>query len=106
MTRKKKWKATRLSLESAAADLAAAQQELEASQQQAASAAGAPADLGQQQEQSPISILESGASLSHLRNQLTQAEERMASADRAAHRLQSEMGATRAQAETFCGVRG
>jgi chromosome segregation protein len=93
-------------LESAAADLAAAQQELEHSQQQATSAAGALAGLEQHQEQSRISILESVASLSNLRNQLTQAQERMAGADREAQRLQAEMETARAQAETFGGERG
>ena len=98
--------ANRQSLESAAADLAAAQQELEASQQQAVSAAGSLTELEQRQEQSRIAILESVAAISNLRNQLTQAEERMAAADREAHRLQSETATARAQAETFGGERG
>ncbi len=96
----------RQSLNSAAADLAAAQQELEASQQRAVSAAGVLAELEQQQEQSRVSILESVAAISDLRNQLTQAEERMAAADREAHRLQAEMATARTQAETFGGERG
>jgi chromosome segregation protein len=96
----------RLSLDSAAADLALAQQELEASQLQATTAAGALTGLEQQQEQSRVAILESVASFSDLRNQLTQAEERMAAADREAQRLQAEMAAVRAQAETFGGERG
>ncbi|MGH9517833.1 MAG: chromosome segregation protein SMC [Terriglobales bacterium] len=93
-------------LESAVADLAFAQQELEASQLQATSAAEALAGLEQQQEHSRAATLECIASLSNLRNQLTQAEERMAAADREAQRLQSEMAAARAQAETFGGERG
>jgi chromosome segregation protein len=93
-------------LESAAGDLALAQQELEASQLQATSAAGALAEIEQQQEHSRAATLECIASLSNLRNQLTQAEERMAAADREAQRLQSEMAAARAQAETFGGERG
>ena len=93
-------------LDSAAADLASAQLELEASQIQATSAAEALAGLEQQQEHSRIATLECVASLSNLRNQLTQAEERMAAADREAQRLQTEMAAARAQAETFGGERG
>jgi len=93
-------------LESAAADLATAQQELEASMQQATTAAASLTDLEQAQEQSRVAIIESVAAISNLRNQLTQAEERMAAGDREALRLQSEMAAARAQAETFGGERG
>ena len=98
--------ANRQTLESAAADLASAQQELEASVSQAALASTSLADLEQQQEQSRTAILESVAAISNLRNQLTQAEERMAAADRESQRLQSEMAAAAAQAETFGGERG
>src|SRR5207248_1317647 len=73
--------ANRQILESAAADLAAAQQELVASEQQAASASESLSDLERQQEHSRVAILESVASISNLRNQLTQAEERMAASD-------------------------
>jgi chromosome segregation protein len=96
----------RQSLESASVDLAAAQQEFEAAQQQAILAAGALTELELQQEESRVSILESVASLSDLRNQLTQTEERMAGADREAQRIQAEMATARAQAETFGGERG
>ena len=99
-------KSNRQVLESAATDLALAQHELEASQLQATSAAEALAGLEQQQEHSRAATLECIASLSNLRNQLTQAEERMAAADREAQRLQSEMATARAQAETFGGERG
>jgi chromosome segregation protein len=51
-------------------------------------------------------MLESVSTISNLRNQLIQAEERMAAADREAQRLQSEMSAARSQAETFGGERG
>jgi chromosome segregation protein len=98
--------ANRQILESAAADLAAAQQELVTSQQQATLASQALALLELQQEQSRASMLESVASISNLRNQLTQAEERMAASDREAHRLQSEMATAQAQADTFGGERG
>jgi chromosome segregation protein len=93
-------------LDSAAADLTAAQQELRLGEQQAAAASDSLAELEAQQEQSRVAILESVAAISNLRNQLTQAEERMAGADREAQRLQSEMAAARTQAETFGGERG
>jgi chromosome segregation protein len=93
-------------LEFAAADLRGAQQELVESQQGAAAASDALAELERQQEQSRVAILESVACLSNLRNQLTQAEERMAASDREAQRLQSEMTTATAQAETFGGQRG
>jgi chromosome segregation protein len=93
-------------LESAAADLAAAQQELATSEQMAGSASQSLAELERQQEQSRIAILDSVASISNLRNQLTQAEERMAASDRESQRLQAEMSAARGQAESFGGERG
>jgi len=93
-------------LDSAAADLASAQQELVAGEQQAVSASESLAELESRQEQSRVAILESVASISNLRNQLTQAEERMAASDREAQRLKSEMAAAQAQAETFGGERG
>ncbi len=93
-------------LNSAAADVAAAQQELEASQQQASFAEGALEELERRQEQSRIAILDCVASLANLRNQLTQAEERMAAADRESQRLHAEMATARTQAEIFGGERG
>jgi chromosome segregation protein len=93
-------------LDSAAADLAAAQEELGASQQQANLAEGALRELELQQERSRSEIMECVASLSNLRNRLTQAEERMAAADREAQRLQNEIATARTQAETFGGERG
>ena len=96
----------RQTLDSAAADLGGAQQELEASQQQADLAESALADLERRQERSRAEILECVASLSNLRNQLTQAEERMAAADREARRLGAELETACAQAKTFGGERG
>jgi chromosome segregation protein len=96
----------RLLLDSAAADVAAAQLDMDAAQQQASSTNVTLADLERQQEQSRIAILESVSAVSNLRNQLTQAEERMAAAGREAQRLESEMAAANAQAETFGGERG
>jgi chromosome segregation protein len=93
-------------LASAAAELAAAQAELEASHQQAELAAMSLSDLEKQQEQSRTAMFESVSAISNLRNHLTQAEERMAAADREAQRLQAEMEAARTQAEAFGGQRG
>jgi chromosome segregation protein len=93
-------------LDSAAADLSTAQQELQASQQDANLAVSALGQLEGQQEQSRVAILECVASLSNLRNQLTQAQERIAAAEREGQRLHAEIAAARAQTETFGGERG
>jgi chromosome segregation protein len=98
--------ANRQLLESAAADVRAAQLEFETAQQQAFLTTTTLGDLEQQQEQSRIAILESVSAVSNLRNQLTQAQERMAGATREAQRLETEMSAANAQAETFGGERG
>ena len=93
-------------LESAAADFATAQQELAKCQQEATNAANALAELEQQQEASRSTIMEVVASASNLRNLLTQAEERLASVDREAQRLQVEMATASSQVEAFGGQRG
>jgi chromosome segregation protein len=93
-------------LQSAAGDLAAAQQELIQSQHEASTAASALAELEHSQEQSRIMIVEAVAAASTLRNQFTQVEERLAGVDREAQRLQSEMAAANSQMETFGGQRG
>jgi chromosome segregation protein len=98
--------ANRRILESATGDLAAAQQELAQSQQEAAAAASALADLERQQEQSRVTIVEAVAAASALRNQHTQVEERLAGVDREAQRLQAEMAAANSQMEAFGGQRG
>src|SRR6202034_2757766 len=77
-------------LESAAADLAAAQHEFALSQQEAAAAATALAELEHQQEESRVAIFDTVSSVSRLRNQLAQAEERLARADRGTGRVQAE----------------
>ena len=93
-------------LESAAADLAAAQHELALSQQEAANAATALAELERQQEESRVAIFDTVSSTSRLRNQLAQAEERLAGADREAVRLQTELTNANLQVEAFGGQRG
>src|ERR1700719_315636 len=93
-------------LEFAAADLAAAQHELELSPQEAAAAAAALADLERQQEESRVAIFDPVSSASRLRNQLAQAEERLAGADREARRLDAEITNANLQVEAFGGQRG
>ena len=93
-------------LESAAADLAAAQSDLALCQQEAAAAAASLAEIEQQQEESRVVIFDLVSSASKLRNQLTQAEERLAGADRESRRLEAEIGNANAQIEAFGGQRG
>jgi chromosome segregation protein len=93
-------------LESAAADVAVAQQELAHCQQEAADAANALAELENRQEASRVAIMEVVASTSNLRNLLTQAEERLAAMGREAQRLQGEMSTASSQVDAFGGQRG
>ncbi len=93
-------------LDSAAADLAAAQQELTLSQQDAATAAAELAALEHGQESCRTSILEAVGLASNLRNQLTQSQERRAGIDREEQRLRAENETATAQSDTFGGQRG
>jgi len=93
-------------LDSAAADVAGAQQELAQCQQEATAASDALAELEKQQEESRAAIIEVVAAGSNLRNQLTQAEERLAAVDREGQRLQAEMAAATSQVDAFGGQRG
>jgi chromosome segregation protein len=93
-------------LESAAADLAAAQSDLALCQQDAAAAAASLAEIERQQEESRVAIFDTVSSASRLRNQLAQAEERLAGADREARRLQAEITNATTQVEAFGGQRG
>jgi chromosome segregation protein len=93
-------------LESAAADLAAAQHELELSQTEAAAATVALAELERQQEDSRVAMFDNVSSSARLRNQLAQAEERLAGADREARRLHAELTNANLQVEAFGGQRG
>jgi chromosome segregation protein len=93
-------------LESAAADLAAAQNDLSRSQQEAKAAAEGLAEVERQQEDSRVAIFDIVSSASRLRNQLAQAEERLAGSDREARRLQAEITNATMQVDTFGGQRG
>jgi chromosome segregation protein len=93
-------------LESAAADLAAAQNDLALCQQEAAAATATLAQIERQQEESRVAIFDTVSSASRLRNQLAQAEERLAGADREARRLEAEITSASAQIDAFGGQRG
>jgi len=96
----------RQTLDSASADVTAAQQDLAAAQQELASAATGVEASERGREQTRSAILEAVAATSNLRNQITQAEERLAGMDREAQRLQAEMTAAASHAQTFDGKRG
>jgi chromosome segregation protein len=93
-------------LESAAADLAAAQSALVLCQQDAAAATASLAEIERQQEESRVAIFDTVSSASRLRNQLAQAEERLAGADREARRLEAEITNANTQVAAFGGQRG
>ena len=93
-------------LDSAAADLAAAQQEFALSQQETACAASNLALLEEEQESHRAAILEAVGGASNLRNQLTQSEERLAGIGREEQRLRSEIATASSQSESFGGQRG
>ena len=93
-------------LESAAADLAAAQSDYALYQQEAAAAAASLAEIERQQEEARVTIFDTVSSASHLRNQLAQAEERLAGCDRDARRLEAEITTASAQIDAFGGQRG
>ncbi len=93
-------------LESAAADLAAAQNDLILCQQEAATAAASLAEIERQQEESRVAVFDTVSQASRLRNQLAQAEERLAASDREARRLESEIANANVQVEAFGGQRG
>jgi chromosome segregation protein len=93
-------------LESAAADLAAAQSDLALCQQEATSAAATLAEIERRQEEFRVAIFDTVASASRLRNQLAQAEERIAGSDRERNRLESEVASATGQIDAFGGQRG
>jgi chromosome segregation protein len=93
-------------LDSAAADLAAAQQERALSQQAALAATANLGELEQHQESARVAIMEVVASASDFRNQLTQAQERLAAVERETARLETEIAAALSQVQAFGGQRG
>jgi chromosome segregation protein len=93
-------------LESAAADVAAAQNDLVLCQQEATLAAVSLAEIELRQEESRVAIFDTVSSASRLRNQLAQAEERLAGIDREARRLETEISNANIQVDAFGGQRG
>jgi chromosome segregation protein len=93
-------------LDSAAADLLAAQQELAACEQEIRDASDRLAALEHGQEDSHSAILEAVNSAANLQNQLTQAAERIAAIDRQAERLRTEMANADFEVKAFAGERG
>jgi chromosome segregation protein len=93
-------------LDSATADLAAAQQGLTLSQQEASGAAATLAALEQEQESCRAAMLEAVGAASNLRNLLTQSRERLAGMDREEQRLRAEIATAATQSEAFGGQRG
>ena len=97
----------RATLESANADVATAQQELQQRQQEASAAAAASLlEVERQQEQRRDAILQAVSAASAVRNRITQAEERIAALDRESKRLHDETAAAHQQLESFGGQRG
>jgi chromosome segregation protein len=106
MTLESERESNRQILESAAADLAAAQNDLAVCQQDAAMATASLVEIEHQQEESRVAIFDTVSSASRLRNQLAQAEERLAGVDREARRLEAEISNANIQVEAFGGQRG
>ena len=98
--------ANRATLESANADVAAAQSELQQCQQESSAAAAALMNVEREQEQRRAAILQAVSSASSVRNRMTQAEERIAALDRESQRLHTESDAGNHQLESFGGERG
>ncbi len=98
--------AERGALESAHANVAAAQAELQQRQQEAAKASASLVEVEGQQEQRRNALLQAISAASSLRNRITQAEERMAALEREAQRLRDEAAAANQQLESFGGQRG
>src|SRR6185437_5127435 len=93
-------------LASSAQMVAEAQTEALRLQREASLARTALADVELRQEQSRGAILEVVSTTSTLKNQLTQAQERLGTVEREGHRLYAEMTTANSQVETFGGQRG
>ena len=93
-------------LESAAAEVDAARQELARRQQEANDSSGRLTELEREQEHSRAAVLEAVAAGADLRNLVTQAEERLAAVDRETQRLENEASAAHSQVDAFGGQRG
>src|SRR6266702_148731 len=93
-------------LESAAADVASAQQERNQRQSESQQAAQRLMEVERNQEQQRRQMLDAINAASGVRNRITQAEERIAALEREAERLQHELNSANQQVESFGGQRG
>ncbi|HLI62245.1 MAG TPA: AAA family ATPase, partial [Terriglobales bacterium] len=93
-------------LESAHANVAGAEEELQQRQQEAAEASASLVEVERQQEQRRDAVLQAISAASSLHNRITQTEERLAALDREAQRLRDEAAAANQQLESFGGQRG
>src|SRR6185369_13396204 len=98
--------ANRKVLESAAADVAAAQAEAQNAQQRSTEAAQAVTDVERRQDARRIRVLDLLNEGNKFRNQVTQSEERVAALDRESERLEREIAAAFADVESMGGRRG
>jgi chromosome segregation protein len=93
-------------LDSANADVTAAQGEMQQRQQEASAASETLMDVERQQEIRRAAILQTVSAASAVRNRITQAEERIAALDRDSLRLETDTAAAHQQLEAFGGRRG
>ncbi len=93
-------------LESAAADVASAQQERNQRQAESQEAARRLMEVERNQEHQRRQMLEAVNAASGVRNRITQAEERIAALERETERLQTELNAANQQVDSFGGQRG
>ena len=93
-------------LESAASNVACAQQERDQRQSEAQQAAQRLLEIERHQEQQRRQLFETVNAVSAVGNRMMQAEERIAALQREAERLQSELGSACRQVESFGGERG
>ncbi|HZR28453.1 MAG TPA: chromosome segregation protein SMC [Terriglobales bacterium] len=93
-------------LESAAADVAAAQSEADLRQKEAAAANETLVATEREQETRRTAIMQAVAAASAVHNRMAKAEEHSAALERELHRLQQEAAAAGSQIEAFGGRRG
>lgn len=92
-------------LDSAQAEVSAAQQEAMRREQEAAKVTASLLSLEQEQEERRARILEAMAAASDTRNQITQAEEQVAGLDRETRRLDQQIASAREETEAVGGQR-
>jgi chromosome segregation protein len=98
--------ANRQTLETAAGDVAAAQQEATARQEEARNAAAVLSQVEREQEQRRFEVMQAISEESAVRNEMGKATEQIAGFDREAARLTAEVASANAQIASFGGQRG